>query len=86
MCAADHKCPADRPRRRPAGLCDRTALSARVRAVSHRVLRVRRHSMHELKEALRAGAGERLLLTGPAGSGKSVALVSLVEWARAQGW
>ncbi|GLC44325.1 hypothetical protein PLESTB_000481900 [Pleodorina starrii] len=29
---------------------------------------------------------QRLLLTGPAGVGKSIALVGLVEWARQQGW
>ena len=42
--------------------------------------------MHELRQALGSGAARRVLLQGPAGAGKSIALVSLVEWARAQGW
>lgn len=29
---------------------------------------------------------QRLLLTGPTGAGKSIALAGLVEWARQQGW
>jgi small subunit ribosomal protein S29 len=32
------------------------------------------------------GQGRRWLLTGPAGCGKSLALLGAVEWARAAGW
>ncbi|GIL42680.1 hypothetical protein Vafri_615 [Volvox africanus] len=47
--------------------------------------------MHTLFSAVGANSQtntnhQRLLLTGPAGAGKSIALVSLVEWARQQGW
>ncbi|KXZ56537.1 hypothetical protein GPECTOR_1g482 [Gonium pectorale] len=59
-----------------------------------------RPAMHTLYQAVaaagaaaNAGSGEaastqrqRLLLTGQSGSGKSIALVGLVEWARQHGW
>lgn len=45
-----------------------------------------RPAMHALFEAVLSREHPRILLTGPAGSGKSIALVSLVEWARQQGW
>ncbi|KAG2500055.1 hypothetical protein HYH03_002332 [Edaphochlamys debaryana] len=45
-----------------------------------------RPSMDTLFSAVAARQHPRLLLTGSAGSGKSVALAALVEWARRQGW
>ncbi|GLI69159.1 hypothetical protein VaNZ11_013727 [Volvox africanus] len=47
--------------------------------------------MHTLFSAVGANSQantnhQRLMLTGPAGAGKSIALLSLVEWARQQGW
>eukprot|EP00198_Chlamydomonas_reinhardtii_P014099 XP_001703436.1 hypothetical protein CHLREDRAFT_143849 [Chlamydomonas reinhardtii] len=42
--------------------------------------------MAALNGAVAAGQQPRLLLTGPAGCGKSLALLGLVEWARQQGW
>ncbi|GIL73286.1 hypothetical protein Vretifemale_3502 [Volvox reticuliferus] len=47
--------------------------------------------MHTLFSAVGANSHtntnhQRLLLTGPTGAGKSIALVGLVEWARQQGW
>jgi small subunit ribosomal protein S29 len=44
-----------------------------------------RRCIHDLRQALEQGAGpSRLLLDGPAGCGKSLALAALVEWARQQ--
>lgn len=45
-----------------------------------------RRCMHEISEAVASGDVPHILLRGPAGCGKSIALVALVEWARAQGW
>ncbi|GFR41139.1 hypothetical protein Agub_g1788, partial [Astrephomene gubernaculifera] len=42
--------------------------------------------MHTLYNAVGERSHQRLLLTGPAGAGKSIALAGLVEWARQQGW
>ncbi len=46
-----------------------------------------RRSMHDLRRHMqRDKQPVQLLLRGPTGSGKSIALVSLVDWARSQGW
>ncbi|GAX75551.1 hypothetical protein CEUSTIGMA_g2994.t1 [Chlamydomonas eustigma] len=49
-----------------------------------------RNCMKDLRNAIRSqqeeGRGSQVLLKGPPGTGKSVALASLVEWARASGW
>jgi hypothetical protein len=45
-----------------------------------------RRSSQELLQALVSGAVPRVHLRGPQGSGKSIALVQLVEWARNNGW
>ena len=44
--------------------------------------------LHGLRGELEGeeGGGRRVMLQGPAGAGKSMAVVSLVEWARAAGW
>jgi small subunit ribosomal protein S29 len=54
-------------------------LSARPPALMYR------RCVHDLRQALEQGSGpSRLLLDGPAGCGKSLALAALVEWARQQ--
>jgi small subunit ribosomal protein S29 len=47
-----------------------------------------RRCMHQMVShvAQSAGSGLRLWIDGPVGSGKSIALASLVGWARASGW
>jgi MoxR-like ATPase len=53
--------------------------ATRVNAIMYR------KSIHTLKELL-SQHQSRLLLKGPVGTGKSLAVASLVEWARASGW
>ena len=43
------------------------------------------HSLHQ-KAAKRQKRQRRVYLTGPRGCGKTIALTSLVDWARSQGW
>nr|8A22_Bw Chain Bw, mS29 [Polytomella magna]8APN_Bw Chain Bw, mS29 [Polytomella magna] len=45
-----------------------------------------RSSTLELFDLIKEGDKNRILLSGPTGTGKSVALFSLVEWARQQDW
>lgn len=45
-----------------------------------------RKCMHDLQAALAGRVARKVLLSGPAGAGKSVALLGLTEWARASGW
>ena len=57
--------------------------ASRAEAIMHR------SSMQALRGLLlqpSSSSPTRMLLKGPRGSGKSVALASLVEWARATGW
>lgn len=44
-----------------------------------------RQCMEDLR-AFVQNPGCKLLLRGPTGAGKSVALAALVEWARSSGW
>jgi hypothetical protein len=45
-----------------------------------------RKSIHHLRSFVQDHQGSRLLLKGPSGSGKSLGIASIVEWARASGW
>eukprot|EP00879_Flechtneria_rotunda_P024773 GHRR01026283.1.p1 GENE.GHRR01026283.1~~GHRR01026283.1.p1 ORF type:complete len:312 (+),score=113.83 GHRR01026283.1:643-1578(+) len=45
-----------------------------------------RRSSQELAHTLQSTAGVKVHLRGPAGAGKSIAVVQLVEWARSNGW
>eukprot|EP00878_Enallax_costatus_P017811 GHUV01018716.1.p1 GENE.GHUV01018716.1~~GHUV01018716.1.p1 ORF type:complete len:371 (+),score=129.58 GHUV01018716.1:159-1271(+) len=45
-----------------------------------------RRSTQELAQVLDSAAVPQVHLKGPAGSGKSIAVVQLVEWARSNGW
>lgn len=45
-----------------------------------------RRATHELQAALSSGVVPRVYLQGPAGSGKSIAVAQMVEWARSSGW
>jgi small subunit ribosomal protein S29 len=55
-------------------------------ALSKRPYIMYRECMHRLAQAVRGAPGSRLVLQGAQGAGKSLALVGLVEWARANGW
>lgn len=54
--------------------------------VSGRPCLMHRPVHQQLMDAVAGGAHKRLLLDGPRGGGKSMALLALVEWARAAGW
>lgn len=45
-----------------------------------------RRASQELLQALSSGAVPQVHLKGAPGSGKSIALVQMVEWARNNGW
>lgn len=45
-----------------------------------------RRSSQELAQVLSSSGGQRVHIQGPAGSGKSIAVVQLVEWARNNDW
>jgi small subunit ribosomal protein S29 len=45
-----------------------------------------RECMQQLVRSVQQQPGSRLVLQGAQGAGKSLALVGLVEWARANGW
>jgi small subunit ribosomal protein S29 len=45
-----------------------------------------RQSMHDLRMLLEVEQPAHVLLRGPGGSGKSIGLVTLVDWARSKGW
>lgn len=46
-----------------------------------------RRSTQELMQVLDSGGGgQHISVKGPMGSGKSIAVVQLIEWARSNGW
>ncbi len=45
-----------------------------------------RHCIHSLHQKAAEQRQKRVHLMGPRGCGKSIALASLVDWARSQGW
>lgn len=55
-------------------------------ALTHSSSLMWRRSTQALVDTLSSGGARALHLQGPAGCGKSVALVQLVEWARSSGW
>lgn len=61
------------------------ALQAEL-ALTHSSSLMWRRSSQELLSALSSGAVPVLHLRGAAGSGKSLALVQMVEWARSNSW
>ena len=62
-----------------AGLQDETAYSQ-----SNQILY--RQCIYSLHQKAARQRQKRVYLTGPRGCGKSIALASLVDWARSQGW
>jgi small subunit ribosomal protein S29 len=61
------------------------ALQAEL-ALTHRSSLMWRCSTQELQQVLSSAAVPRMYLKGAPGSGKSIALVQMVEWARSNGW
>lgn len=55
-------------------------------AYSHSNEILYRGCIHSLHQKAARQQQKRVYLTGPRGCGKSIALVSLVDWARSQGW
>lgn len=45
-----------------------------------------RECMHQLVQQMQQQPGSKLMLQGAVGSGKSMAMAGLVEWARSNGW
>ena len=55
-------------------------------AYSHSNQILYRQCIHSLHQKAARQQQKRVYLTGPRGCGKSIALTSLVDWARSQGW